>query len=350
MQKPHLGELIFFFALFGGIAILAFAIMSPFILPLFLGMVFAVLCQPIYQHLLTMLKGSRSFAALLTVLLVLVLVLIPLMLVCILLFQEVRDLYVQMTQGNGSALLKHFSSGLEVAVKEFVPGFDFHVDLLSYVQGALRWVGQHLSAFFSGILSFLFNVILIVVTMFFLYRDGHRLHAFAIKWSPLADKYDESIIAKLQSAISSVVKGSLTTAAVQGILVGFGLTVFGVPNPILWGVVAMVAALVPVVGTAIVTLPAAFILYLTHHVGSAVGLALYAVFFVGLVDNILHPMFIKRGVDMHPFLILLSIFGGLSYFGPVGFLAGPIILAFFFTLLDMYPTIVKGEPINGSGS
>ena len=179
--------------------------------------------------------------------------------------------------------------------------------------------------------------------MFFFYRDGAKLHDFAVKWSPLADRYDESIIAKLETAISVVVNGALFVSAIQGLTIGIGFVLFGLPNPVLWGAVSVIAALIPVVGTAIITVPAGLYLFFHGDTVSGIGMLVWGGLLVGAVDNLIRPLFIKRGVDIHPFVILLSVLGGLAYFGPIGFLAGPISIAFFYALLDIYPAIVSGK-------
>lgn len=345
MHKPHVGELVFFFILFGIVALLGFAIMSPYVVPLFVGGVFAIVFAPLQKFFERQVKGYPTLAALCTVLVVLVLILIPLIILFFLLFQEVSELYLRLSGGEGTEMINAFSVKVQNLGSALIPGFKFNVNLVDAVQNVLRWVGLNLSSFFSGVLTFVFDVFLVIIAMFFLFRDGARLRAFAVKWSPLPDRYDESILAKLEIAITSVVKGSLTSASVQGILVGFGFTIFGVPNPILWGSVAAVAALVPLIGTSIITMPAAVMLILTGHLGAGIGLVVYALLVVGLSDNVLNPILVRRGVDIHPFMILLSVFGGLAYFGPVGFLAGPIVIAFFFTLLDIYPEIVRGRSI-----
>lgn len=350
MPKPHTGELIFFWILFGAIALLTFAVMSPYIVPLFLAAVFTILFSPIHRRVLAKVKGNETEAAFFTVAIVLCLVLVPLIFLGILMFQEVLSIYGSFTQENGGfALIDRVADIAERHVQNFVPSFEIHANTYVYIEGALRWVAANLNSFFSGIVLFLFQTFIVVVAMFFFYRDGDKLRAFAVKWSPLADSYDESIIAKVELAVSSVVKGALTTAMAQGFLVGFGFAIFGVPNPVLWGVVATIAALIPMVGTALVTMPAAVWLLFTGPLWAGIGLIIWAIVCVGLADNVLNPYLVKRrGVDIHPFLILLSVFGGLAYFGPVGFLAGPIVLAFFFTLLDVYPQIVRGVTINGT--
>lgn len=343
-MKPHMGELVFFWILFGTVGILAFGIMSPFFTPIFLAGVFTILFSPIYRRLLSFHKGNSGLAALSTVTIVLCLVLVPLIIFGILMFQEVLSIYGSLTEGNMAfTLVDRVVKTIEDFVKGIVPSFELNTNVYVYLESALRWIASHLNTFFSGILSFIFQIFLIIVAMFFFYRDGGKLRKFAIKWSPLEDNYDKSIIAKIELAVSSVVKGALTTAIVQGVMVGIGFTIFGIPNPILWGVVATIAALIPLLGTGLITMPAAAWLLLTGHVGAGAGLIVWGLACVGLVDNVLQPYMMKKGIDVHPFLILLSVFGGIAYFGPVGFLAGPIALAFFFALLEIYPEIVKGQ-------
>lgn len=349
-MKPHVGELTFFFALFAVVGFFAFMIMSPYFTALFLAGVFTIMFSPLFDWLKKRLRGDRTWAALMTVLLVLLLVLVPLSFVGYFLFDELRGIYLGLSEGAASVqIIQTWARGIESFVRHFIPDFTVNVDVYAYLEQGLAWAGQHFSVFFAGLFGFIFDIFLIIVAMFFFYRDGDKLKAFALKWSPLSDTYDESIIAKLELAVSSVVKGALTTASIQGILVGIGFAIFGVPNPVLWGVIATVAALVPFVGTTIVTIPAVAYLFFLGNSLSAILLLLWAIFCVGLSDNFLNPLLIRRGVHIHPFLILLSVFGGLVYFGPIGFLAGPIVMAFLFALLDIYPAVVRGRSIEVSG-
>ncbi len=347
MTKPNLGELVFFWILFGGVGLLSFAVMSPYLTPLFLAAVFSILFSPLHARMKRWMRGNETWAALSTVLLVLFLILIPLIFLGVLMSQEVLSTYGALREGGGDgfAFIDQATKVVEGQVRVFVPSFELHANVYSYVEGGLRFLGQNLNAFLSGILSFVLELLLVLIAMFFFYRDGKKLHDFALRWSPLSDHYDEGIITKLTVAVDSVVKGALTTAIVQGVLVGIGFALFGIQNPILWGTVASIAAFVPVVGSASITVPVGVLLILSGHPLSGFGLILWALFFVGLIDNITRPMMIHRGVDIHPFAIFLSVLGGLVYFGPVGFLAGPVVLAFFFALLDIYPAIVKGRAI-----
>ena len=130
-------------------------------------------------------------------------------------------------------------------------------------------------------------------------------------------------------------------ALIQGILTAVGFALFGVPNPTLWGSVAAIAALVPSVGTALVLFPAILFLYWSGAALSALGLLLWGATAVGLIDNFLGPKLAGRGMRLHPFLILLSILGGIALFGPIGFLLGPLVLSMLFVLLEIYSVINK---------
>mgnify|MGYP001572074651 FL=1 len=185
------------------------------------------------------------------------------------------------------------------------------------------------------------GIFIFLVALYYLFKDGDKLKTAVVSLSPLQDIHDETIFNKLEVTINSVIRGSLAIALIQGILTAIGFAIFGVPNATLWGSVAAIAALVPGIGTALVLLPAILYLYLSGETLSAVGLLLWGMTAVGLVDNFLGPKLVERGMQLHPFLILLSILGGISFFGPLGFLLGPLILGLLFALLEVYSAISK---------
>jgi predicted PurR-regulated permease PerM len=117
----------------------------------------------------------------------------------------------------------------------------------------------------------------------------------------------------------------------------------GIPNPLIWGVAAMMSSFIPGVGTSIITIPAIIFLFLTAPLWHGVGLIIWALGGVGVIDNFLSPFIYNRGIKIHPFLVLLTVLGGIAFFGPIGIIMGPIMLAFFFALLDIYPTIIQNK-------
>ena len=115
-----------------------------------------------------------------------------------------------------------------------------------------------------------------------------------------------------------------------------GFYIFGVPEPLLWGAFTVVAALVPTVGTSISLIPAVVYLAVTGNSGAAIGLTIWGVVAVGLIDNFLGPKLIGGSTKLHPVLVLIAIIGGIQLFGILGFLIGPIIMAIFIAMLEMF--------------
>jgi predicted PurR-regulated permease PerM len=182
-----------------------------------------------------------------------------------------------------------------------------------------------------------------VMALYYFIRDGSRLKQKYLALSPLNKSYDEEIMIKVSNAITSVIWGSLIISVIQAVLAIAGTTTLaGFSNPVLLGIATGFANLVPGVGTMLVIVPAILYLLVTGSYMSALVLALWQICVVVLVDNIITPLLFKRGgIRVHQFFILLSILGGIALFGGIGFILGPILLAFFFALLDIYPLLIK---------
>ncbi len=340
MRGSRTEELVFFWIMFVIVGYLAYSVMSPYLTSMIIAATLAVTFFPIKQKIFLLVGEKNTLASVLTVLLVLCIVLLPTIVLGILMLQEVATAYASLGSGtSGLVFVDQHMHLLEVRIQKFAPSFHINADTKIFVENFLSWVGGHLSAFFSGILSFVLQTFLLVIGMFFFFHDGPKIRQFIVKISPLPNDYDHFIIDKLEIAVSSVLKGALVSALVQGALVGIGFTLFGLSNPILWGAIAMIAALIPMIGTSIIIVPAAVLLFFSGSTIPAVGLLFWGVL-VGVVDNILRPILMKRSLNIHPFLVLLSILGGLAYWGPIGFLTGPLSLAFFFTLLETLPFIL----------
>jgi len=335
-------ELYFLLILLVGIFILTFFIFKPFLYSLFLAMVLATVFEPVYKKALTITRERRNLAALLTTAAVLIIVVVPITFLGIQIFQEATRLYSSLNS-NGGAI--DFSRGLGDMVqnlKKFFPvPTEFSIDVNQYAKQGLNWLLQHLGPLFTNITKAMVGIFIFLVALYYLFKDGQKLKRIVVALSPLQDFYDETILNKLKLAINSIVKGNLVVAFVQGILTAVGFTIFGVPNAALWGSVAAITALIPGIGTALVLLPAILYLYFSGETLFAVGLLLWGMTAVGLVDNFLGPKLASYGMRLHPFLILLSVLGGIGFFGPLGFLLGPLVLSLLFALLEIYLAISK---------
>ncbi|TAL48885.1 AI-2E family transporter [Patescibacteria group bacterium] len=342
-MKGNRSQLIFFtlFVLFVlGLTVLIFL---PYLEILFLALVVAIVFDPFYEKVKQAFGNRATLASLFSVLTVLALILLPIAFFAFLLVSEVSDLSTALlSQGGFGESLSKFTHLLEKALPWVSPE-SFSADLEVYTSKLLSWLVAHLSVFFSGALKVVFGTLLLILALFYFFRDGKRFISSVINLSPLEDSYDRRIVRRVVTAVNSVVRGHLIIGLLQGILTGLGFAIFGVPSPVLFGAVAAIASLVPTVGTALVLVPGILYLFASGASGSALGLTIWGALAVGLIDNLLGPHLIERGVRIHPFLILLSALGGVVFFGPIGFLAGPVTLSLLFALLDMYSELVQPD-------
>ncbi len=337
-MKTHTLEIGFFITLIVGVLFLIFSIFEPYIGALFLAIVFAILFDPVYEFLLgkIKLKSKKTVSALITVLIMVLTILLPLIFFGSLIFQEARVL----VENSSTLLLGDKAVALKDYIENIIP---VSIDVVGYAQQGLNVIVSNLGGFFAGFLQMAVSIFLVIIALFFFLKDGEVFRRRLVALSPLSDNYDEGILEKVRTAINSVVRGALTISFIQGILTGVGFLLFGVPNPALWGGVAVIASLIPMVGTPIVIVPAVAYLFVSGYTVAAFGLLAWGIFVVGLVDNFLRPILIEQGVKVHPFLILLSVFGGIGYFGPIGFLAGPVVLSLLVALLEIYPSILAAH-------
>jgi predicted PurR-regulated permease PerM len=198
-----------------------------------------------------------------------------------------------------------------------------------------------LTGVISNIAGFVVSLILVIFTLYYFLKDGHKFREFVEKIFPLQRSHETLLMQKLESAVKGVVQGSFTVAMLQGTASTVGFFIFGVPQPLLWGVFTVLAALVPTVGTLLSLVPAIAYLFLSGHTGSGIGMTIWAVISIQAIDNFVSPRLIGHKTNLHPLVTLLSILGGLGLFGYMGFLLGPIIMAVFISLLEIYRTDLK---------
>ncbi len=337
----------FLLALLAGAAYVAFLIMQPFFAPVALGAVFAVVLQPVYRWILRRVHNRESLAALATLAVSVFVVLIPILFVSLQLLKEAQSLYTSIGEADTQRVFVQWVAQTGPRLDAYIPNASASLRELStsvddYARQGASWLLLNIGSAFSSVAALFLDLFLFFVTLYYLLRDGRSLRDYLIKLSPLKDSDDAQIVQKLSQAVNSVVKGKLAIAAIQGVLAGVGLSIFGVPNPVVWGLVAVVVSLIPPIGTALVLVPAIAYLAIAGQVPAAIGLAIWSAG-VAVIDNVLGPALMSGGSDLHPLVVLLSVLGGLALFGPVGLFLGPLVMALLITLLSLYGFIVGAK-------
>lgn len=333
----------FFYILLTAAVVLTFKIFLPYIITLSVATAFAVVCQPLHQALIRMVRGKTMVASILTILAVSILVLAPLTLIGMKIAQEGVALYAHVNEENylGDNALNTIETFIETQVRQYIPTFDLEVETLA--RQSLGWFSSHVGSFFANTLQILLHFFLGIIAFYYLLKDGPSFVARITELSPLKDTHDRKIFNRLTIAINSILKGSLLIAVIQGITTGIGFAIFGIPSATLWGGLAAIGALIPGVGTAIVIAPAILYLFISGKTIAAIGLLIWGATAVGMIDNFLGPMLVGRGVRIHPLFIMFAAIGGIQFFGPPGFILGPLTLSLLYALLDIYQIIASDK-------
>lgn len=331
----------FLLAVVLGITGLLLVMIRGFLVALILAGVFAGLSQPALRALTRALGGRRRAASMLTVLGLLLLIVVPLGAFLALVVAQAAELseiagpWIRGQAGRWEQV------GGWLRGLPFVGGFAPDQDeLAARASDLVGTVGSFLlanaRAATAGTVGLVLQLFVTLYALYFFLMDGPAILSRILYYTPLDEHDERKLIAQFVSVTRATIKGSILVGLLQGALAGSAFFVLQLPAAAFWSTVMAVLSVIPVLGSGIVWAPAAIILATTGRLAAGVGLAVWGILVVGMVDNFLRPRLVGRDTKMHDLLVLLSTFGGLAMFGIVGFIIGPIIGALFLTALDLY--------------
>lgn len=333
-----------FLIIVGAIIIFLFwKVIEPYAIVLVTAGIFGVILSPFESFLKKFVK-SRHLSAFITSLLVFLVVLLPLFLISILLVQEAAEVINwSISQALWLQSFDISQNFIFMSLPEAVQSQILAIDFVEIGRNVAEWVVAGLDNVLSRSAQLIFNTFIFFMALYYFLADKEKIYNFALEVSPLKDKLDAKIVDRIVHTVRSVVFSALIVASVQAVLATIGMTIFGVPGALLWGAIVIVAAQIPSIGVGLVMIPAISYLALTGSVWSAVGLLIWSVIVVGLIDNVLSPLILGARTKMPELLILISVLGGLQLFGPIGFILGPTILACVMVLVDLYRNGYLGD-------
>lgn len=279
---------------------------------------------------------SATGASLFTILIILLIVLVPLFFFGQILYSEINNILNQIKDGHLVINKDQITQSIPASLQNVIERFS--QDISNFFKGLTRDALSSVSSLASNVFSFFLGLFVLFLSVFYLLRDGAKMKEVFASISPIASSQEEILVERITSAVNGVVKGQFLVALCQGVVATIGFFIFGMPAALLWGVVTVVAALVPNFGTSLVMIPAVAFLLVTGHTPQAIGLLIWAAIAVGMIDNVVGPKLVGSQLKLHPLLVLLAVIGGLQFFGFLGFLIGPILMAIFVQMVDMYRT------------
>ena len=332
----------FFIAVLLGTALVFFRMVRIFFVPVLLAAVFATLFYPLYEAFLRIFRGRRTLASFFCCFVLLLGLIAPLYVMADLVAREAIEFY-RTSQTQITEFFQQGAVGPLGWVRTLPLVRDLPLgpnDLQTALKNVVASTGDVALALIKktsqGTIQILILLFVTLFTMFYFFREGKDLLRRIRPLIPLDREYKNAIIERFSAVARATVKGTLLIALVQGILAGLTLWIFGVGSPILWGMVATLMAVVPIVGVKLVLVPAAFIQIATGHLWQGIGILLVSVLVILNVDNLLRPRLVGQETGMHDLMVFFSTLGGIVMFGPTGFIIGPMIAALFLSLLDIY--------------
>ena len=314
-----------------------YLVVRPFAGALLLGGVLALVFLPVHQRIEQRLP-NKSLASLLSTLIMLVVVLGPLAFLLVLVSDELRQAYdavrAATADGGTQRLLERLEGPLDsVAARFGMTGAALTQLLHARAAEAGAALLRQALAVVGSVPSGAIKSIVMLLAFFFSLRDGPALYAHIVRWFPLGRKRSVELLHTVHVAITASVNGVVAVAIAQGTLCGIGIWIAGLPSPALWGVAAAFVSLIPIVGTALVWIPAAALLFAQGSWKMGIFILVWGALPVAQADNVVRPLVLTAQMPVNTLVLFVAMLGGASAFGLAGILLGPVIVAVAITLL-----------------
>jgi predicted PurR-regulated permease PerM len=333
--QERLGALIFYLIV-GVLGYFVFRVFEPFIVPLAWAAVLVVVAHPIYDDLERRWGSGR--AALVCTLGVTLVMILPTVAVMYAFAQQGVDAVhaIQERAAAGHfAWVNHAWGEIQRRFPE-LGSVSFADTLRGWAEAVAAYAASRLGTILAHAARFFFDLFVTILVMFYFFREGREILARIRDVLPFQKEQSDRMFAETEDLIFASVMSTAAAALTQGLLGGIAFAAVGIGAPIFWGVMVAFMSLVPVIGSALIWVPAAVTLLVSGHVVKGIVLlALYGLVIV-FADYVVRPWLISGRAEMGGLVVFISVFGGVEVFGLLGIVLGPIVVALAASLLDFY--------------
>ncbi len=352
-RRAHARVAKWFFVLFALAVVAAFLmLLRPFIEVIFIAFALFIIGRPMYDFFARITKGRKVLASVASCLVLVFVIFLPILGFLGLLASHAYGFYEDVQEEYSSGRLQAYmnlgTNPLYVRAVEAVPQLA-SVDLqgAELVQKGLgsasKLLYSNATAALKGLTTILLGFLLVMFVTFYMFLDGDDLLAEVKRLSPFDDRYDQEIIDEFTKTIRVTFKGSLVIGLVQGVLGAIGFAICGVQSWAMWGLVMGIASFIPVVGPGLIWVPAALYLLVTKNYWQAGFLVAWGAVVIGLSDNLVRTWVVQDETKIHPLLIFFSVLGGISAFGFLGIILGPLVLSLLVYVLRLYKRFIGAK-------
>lgn len=320
---------------------LTYQIIRPFLSPIMWSIVLSIVFYPVFSFILRFVK-NRSLASFITLLTIFVILFGPFSYLSYLLTQEVMSFVGQLESGSvdtvtgfikhpaASTLVKKTLSLLHITEKEFQKALIDGMAKLGKESAGLLTAGV------GNAVSLVVNFIFTILTTFFFLLDGPKFISAVSSIIPFSGEQRRKLMQQTKDVVVSTIYGGVTVAVAQGLIGGATFAILGLSSPILWGTAMFMSSFIPMVGTFLIWGPAAGYLFLQGFYIKGIILVLVGIVIISSADNIIRPLIMKGRMKMPTIAIFFSILGGIKVFGFIGLIMGPLVLALFVSVFEIF--------------
>jgi len=323
-----------------------FGIIISFLLYIFKGylwlflysMIFYVVLKPVHERVYAFVK-RRVLSASICILLLLCIVIIPMMYLLVMLGDQAYELYRQMhfeinqdiiARINSNKILSDIMELFNIEQGELV------AKISAFIQRTTMSVFSSITSIISYPITLGIKFLLMLLILFFLFKDVYIFDRSLYRIIPLPDDLEKDIVMRLKKVIYILMMGNFLIMCLQGFMVGLGLYVAGLQMPLLWGTLAAILSLIPVIGTTFIWVPASVYLALTGHVKMAVFTAVWCFSWYMLLENLVKPKVFGDRLNFHPLIFFFLLLASIQAFSLPGVIIGPILLSLFYSFWEIY--------------
>ena len=326
-----------YYLLLALITILFVSIIFNFAAPILWSIVVSIIFYPLYEKFLLM-TNKKSLSSILSLILILLLVIIPSIGILGLITNE---LIIFINSFDDYSLERY---------AEIIPNESLINDLLAWTGLSITQLTEKADDFLlavskvfyesvskisANVINFFISLFLFIYLTFFFLKDGEKILQSCMDAFPMKNEDESYLLNEFQKTTRATIKGTIIVALAQGFLGYMTLLLIGIEGALIWGAVMALLSIIPAVGTILVWLPIALVLFANGQMMQASILIFSGIFIIGMIDNLLRPILIGKETKIPDYLILLTTIGGISIFGITGFIIGPIIASLFISIWSL---------------
>lgn len=325
------------------LVVISFFLLRPILMAIIVGIILAFVFNPIYVWLLKKLKYKNLSAGLICTVLIIAIIL-PLWFLTPILINQSIKVFLASQQVDFVTPLKNIFPSL-FSSDEF--SAQIGPILSSSAVKFTNYLANSISKVIFNFPTLALQSIVVFFTFFFVLRDKEKIVDYIQSLMPFSKDVEKKLFESSRDITSAVIYGQVVIGIIQGIIAGIGFFIFGVPNALLLTLLASLAGIFPIIGTGILWFPVLIYLLIAGNTVQALGVGTFGVF-SSTIDNIIRPIFVSQRTNLHPLMIIIGMIGGLFLFGILGFILGPLILAYVFIILEIYrnkkgPSILRAD-------